>query len=302
MESGELRIFKAVAQEGSITKAALSLGYVQSNVTARIRQLETELKTPLFYRQRGMILTPAGERLLKYAEQILHLLDEAGKSLNETGVPAGSLAIGAYHSISSLHLPDVLAKYHKTYPDVDLSLFTGPSDELLDKVLKYELDGAFVKHTAAGDDSIVRELEISEELVIVARPEYTDIAELAGKPFLMNTAGCPNRHQLESWLQFKGFGKVRYMEFNHTDFIIQGVLSDLGASFIPRSAVRLYEDKGLLRTFPVPSRFSSTKTYFIRHKDSIKTSALAQFIETIQDAAPYLVPLPLESHWREAGI
>lgn len=50
MESGDLKIFQAVAREGNITKAAASLGYVQSNVTARIRQLESELNTPLFYR------------------------------------------------------------------------------------------------------------------------------------------------------------------------------------------------------------------------------------------------------------
>ena len=130
MESNELRIFRAVAREGSITKAALSLGYVQSNVTARIRQLETELKTPLFYRQRGMVLTPAGEHLLTYAEQILHLLDEAEHAFRQTGVPSGTLSIGAYHSLSSLHLPEVLVRYHQAYPDVELSLFSGASEEL----------------------------------------------------------------------------------------------------------------------------------------------------------------------------
>lgn len=61
MESNELRIFRTVAQTGSITKAAKALGYVQSNVTARIQQLESDLNTQLFYRQRGMILTPTGE-------------------------------------------------------------------------------------------------------------------------------------------------------------------------------------------------------------------------------------------------
>lgn len=69
MESSELRIFRAVAQAGSITKAAQALGYVQSNVTARIQQLESDLNTQLFYRQRGMILTPTGEKLLAYAEK-----------------------------------------------------------------------------------------------------------------------------------------------------------------------------------------------------------------------------------------
>ncbi|WP_310829184.1 LysR family transcriptional regulator [Paenibacillus pedocola] len=301
MESSELRIFRAVALEGSITKAALSLGYVQSNVTARIQQLEAELKTPLFYRQRGMILTPAGEMLLTYAGQILHLLDDAGRALSETAGPSGSLALGAYQSISSLHLPEVLAKYHKTYPEVDLSLFTGSTDELLNKVLRYELDGAFVKLQAINDDNIIKELEINEDLVIVARPEYENIESLLTKPFLMNSSGCPNRGQLESWLKFKGVGKVRFMEFNHLDSIIHGVLADLGVSFIPHSAIQNYEEKGLLKSFTVPVQFASTKTIFIRHKASLKTSALSKFIEVIQANTSYHAPLPLEAQWNEVN-
>ncbi len=59
MESADLKIFQAVAREGSITKAAARLGYVQSNVTARIRHLEAELNTSLLHWQsRGVSLTP----------------------------------------------------------------------------------------------------------------------------------------------------------------------------------------------------------------------------------------------------
>lgn len=81
MESSDLKIFQAVAREGSITKAAQVLNYVQSNVTSRIQQLEAQLNVPLFRRSnRGMTLTSAGENLLEYADTILTLLDEAVKS------------------------------------------------------------------------------------------------------------------------------------------------------------------------------------------------------------------------------
>ena len=50
MDAGDLRIFQAVAREGSITKAATALNYVQSNVTTRIKQLEDQLQVPLFHR------------------------------------------------------------------------------------------------------------------------------------------------------------------------------------------------------------------------------------------------------------
>ena len=144
MESQELRIFREVAKEGSITKAAQALGYVQSNVTARVRQLEEELNTKLFYRQRGMVLTPAGEKLLGYAERVLHLLDEAQQALNDSAEPMGRLRLGAHHTASAMHLPNILAEYNHQYPKVELSLVTDLSEELVHKILHFQLDGAFV--------------------------------------------------------------------------------------------------------------------------------------------------------------
>jgi DNA-binding transcriptional LysR family regulator len=145
MESGDLRIFQAVAREGSITKAAQMLNYVQSNVTNRIQYLEVQLKTPLFRRSnRGMTLTPAGENLLGYADKILTLMDEAVKSTQYSDHPAGPLRIGSIETTAVIHLTPLLAEYQSRYPDVNVSLITGVTHALLQKVLDYELDGAFV--------------------------------------------------------------------------------------------------------------------------------------------------------------
>ncbi|BCZ46319.1 putative HTH-type transcriptional regulator YusT [Clostridium gelidum] len=292
MESNELRIFRVVAQTGSITKAAQSLGYVQSNVTARIQQLESELKTQLFYRQRGMILTPTGEKLLAYAEKIIYLLDEADKALNDSCDPSGSLTIGANHTISSLRLPKLLAQYHKTYPKVDLSLTTNESNELIYKINHFQLDGAFVKTLPLSDENIVKELVFEETLVLISSPLYNDISDLYSKPFLMNTIGCPNRIQLENWLNSKGICNIRYMEFNNLNSIIEGVIADLGASFVPESAIKEYEEKGFLKSFQIPAQYNITKSFFIRRKDSLMTSSLSKFIEMIELNTPYQKLLP----------
>jgi DNA-binding transcriptional LysR family regulator len=287
MESNELRIFRVVAQTGSITKAAQVLGYVQSNVTARIQQLESELNTQLFYRQRGMVLTPTGEKLLAYAEKIIYLLDEADKALNDSCDPSGSLSIGANNIISGFRLPELLAQYHKTYPKVGLSLTTNQSDELIYKVNHFQLDGAFVKTLSLNDENIVKELVFEENLVLISSPIYNSIDDLYSKPFLMNTIGCPNRVQLENWLKSKGVCNIRYMEFNNLNSIIEGVVADLGASFVPKSAIEEYEKKGLLKSFPIPEQYNTTRTFFIRRKDSLMTSSLSKFIEMIEEKTPY---------------
>ncbi|GFZ33099.1 putative HTH-type transcriptional regulator YusT [Clostridium zeae] len=287
MESNELRIFRAVAQTGSITKAAHALGYVQSNVSARIQQLEYDLKTQLFYRQRGMILTPAGEKLLAYAEKIIYLLDEADKALNDSCDPSGSLSIGAVHTVSAMRLPEILSQYHKAYPKVDLSLITSQSDELIYKVKHFQLDGAFIKTSSITDDSIVSELAFEENLVLISNSKYTKVEDLYPKAFLMSSTGCPNRTQLENWLKSKGVYNIRYMEFNNLNSIIEGVIADLGASFVPKSTIKEYEEKGLLKSFPVPDQYNTTRTFFVRRKDSLMTTSLSKFIEMIEQNTAY---------------
>ena len=78
MDLAALEIFRAVAAEGSVTRAAERLGRVQSNVTTRVQQLEEQLGAPLFLREgRRMLLTPAGESLRGYADRLLALLPRA---------------------------------------------------------------------------------------------------------------------------------------------------------------------------------------------------------------------------------
>ncbi len=108
----------------------------------------------------------------------------------------------------------------------------------------------------------------------------------------MNTIGCPNRTQLENWLRSKGVGNIRYMEFNNLNSIIEGVIADLGASFVPQSAIKEYEENGLLKFFPIPEQYNTTRTFFIRRKDSLMTTSLSKFTEMIEEKTPYqrLVP------------
>lgn len=153
------------------------------------------------------------------------------------------------------------------------------------------MDGAFVKLVSIHDENIVKELIFEENLVLISGSEYDDIQELCSKPFLMSPPGCPIRTQLENWLKLNGVNHVRYMEFNNLDSIVEGVIADLGASFVPRSAIIKYEEKGLLKSFNIPPQFSLTKTFFVRHKDSLKTSALEKFIELMELKTSYRAPL-----------
>src|SRR4051794_6970673 len=136
MDSGDLRIFEAVARLGGMNRAAAELHTVQSNVTARVRSLEDELGVALFERNsRGVVPTPAGRRLLPYALRVAQLLAEARRAAVDNGNPKGPLSIGSLETTAGLRLPSLLADYVARYPEVDLELVTGTTCELVEDVL-----------------------------------------------------------------------------------------------------------------------------------------------------------------------
>lgn len=283
MESADLRIFRQVAVDGTVTKAADALGFVQSNVTAHLKALEKEVGTPLFHRKHGMILTPAGELLLPYAEQVLRLLDEASYVLQNAGEPKGRLAIGTYQSVSTIDLSQIFARYHRDFPYVELSLQTLPSTELVDQILHFKLDGAFIVTSAYDREALEEEWATNVQLVIIAPPTVNRLEDVFSLPFLMQTQGCNKRRVLEDYLRFMGFPNVRYMEFNNIDAIVSGVAAGLGASFGPKQICLQKEQMGLLRTFSVPPQYGIMRIRFVRAKGVPPTAALSRFIQMIRE-------------------
>src|SRR5690606_26011369 len=137
MEFRDLEIFQLVAEKGTITEAAKELNYVQSNITSRIQKLEKEMNTPLFNRhRRGMTLTPEGKKLLGYSEEIMLLVNEMKKAVQSKEEPSGKLEIGTIETV--FQLPNILADFDKKYKNVELSLFSGVTEQLEEKVLDYQ--------------------------------------------------------------------------------------------------------------------------------------------------------------------
>ena len=133
MESTQLRVFAAVAQLSSITRAAEALHTVQSNVTMHIKALEGELGVPLLNRhRRGVSLTRAGEQLLPYAVKSQGLLEAARQAIaGPDRKPIGLLRLGTLETTAAIRLPQIVARFGTKYSDVDLSLTTGTTGSLV---------------------------------------------------------------------------------------------------------------------------------------------------------------------------
>ncbi|MFP8979165.1 LysR family transcriptional regulator NmoR [Pseudomonas aeruginosa] len=208
MDLSSLEIFRAVAHEASVTRAAQQLQRAQSNVTTRIRQLEEDLGVELFLRDgKRMSLTERGSEFLAYAEQLLALADEARQSMHPAE-PGGRLRLGSMESTAASRLPALLASYHKACPRVALEVSTGTSRALFDGVRARRLDCALV---AAGpgwagelDRSGLRgEPLFREELLMILPAEHPpvhDVAEVRLRTLAGFARGCTYRQLAEDSL------------------------------------------------------------------------------------------------------
>ncbi len=240
MDAGDLRVFEAVARLGGMNRAAAELHTVQSNVTARIRDLEAELGMPLFERHsRGVALTPAGRRLLPYAARVRDTLAEARRAVSDDGTPGGPLVIGSLETTAALRLSPVLATYAGKHPAVDVTLRTGTTAELVDSVLARRLEGAFVcgpiDHPELEEEVIFR-----EELVVLTAPgirsfdKALDVAELK---IVVLRLGCSYRQRLEDILAQRGIVGLRRLEFGTLEAIFGCVAAGLGITLLPRALI-----------------------------------------------------------------
>ncbi len=268
----DLRIFSAVAEEASISKAAEKLNYVQSNVTTRIRQLEDRLGVSLFNRQsRGVSLTSAGRQLQDYAIRILALAAEAERAVQEREAPAGTLSIGSMETTAAIRLPELLANYHQSFPDVELQVVTGTSEELLARVIAYKLDAALVG--GAVEHPELESEQVFQEELVLAVPTGTDLDTLRKRTVLVFRRGCSYRARLEQWLRDEGLVPFQVMEFGTVEGIIGCVRAGMGIALLPRGVFR--NEMGLeLRS--LPTTVAHITTFLVRRRNTMVTRALAE--------------------------
>jgi len=282
MDAADLRVFEAVARLGGMNRAAAELNTVQSNVTTRIRRLEDELGTPLFDRHsRGVTPTPAGLRLLPHAERINELLATARRAAADDGRPKGPLTVGSLETAAALRLSPILTGFVASWPEVDLTLRTGTTAELIDMTLERAVEGAFVAgpvdHPAL-DATVMFE----EELAIATAPGVAALDELAdfeALKLVVLRAGCSYRQRLEAILARRGIVGLRQLEFGTIDAIIACVAAGLGVTLMPKGILMRAQAMGSIAVHDLPPAEATVETLFIRRRDGFLSSAMRAFLE-----------------------
>lgn len=286
MDLRSLRIFLTVAETGGFSRAAVRLHTVQSNVTAHVKKLENELGVGLIDRGAASIrLTGDGQVLKGYATRILALHDEALSCLRENAIPIGPLPLGSMETTAAVRLPPLLTRYHARYADVDLSLETGATAELVGRVQRGELDGAFVSGLEERPE-LVYSPAFEEEMVLVTALD-TDVrairSESANQTILVFRSGCIYRRQLELLLGESGVSLPRTLEFGTLDGILGCVAAGMGVTLLPRSVVNSHGGRFAVSTHELPPQHARAVTYFIHRRQGFQSRALRAFIDLLKE-------------------
>lgn len=286
MNTNDLKLFEAVAYHGSFTKAAEAMFTVQSNVTARIKNLEEEFGASLFIRSnRKVELTTAGETLMLYSKKLNHLIDEAKRSIGKNDVIKGQIKIGSLETMMTIKGPELINYLALKFPYVDLELKSDMRAGLINDVVNYKLDAAFVP--APLDIPELNQLKIKEEQIVIVAPSsfknLDDLLKKSPQKAIVFDQGCVFRARLESWLVSKGISQYHKTVMNSIEGVINFIESGIGFSVLPQDIVTKFYGNRNIKTFPLPPELGLMTTILIFRKDVPPSPALEAFINLCEN-------------------
>ncbi|OCX66454.1 LysR family transcriptional regulator [Thioclava sp. SK-1] len=256
MDLATLVIFRTVAAQQGVTRAAQLLGRAPSNVTTRIQQLEEHLGVALFHRERKrMILSDDGRLFMGYAERILNLADEARQRLNPAH-PSGTLRVGSMDSTIAARLTTPLSEFARDWPDVDLHLTSGPTGDLLRSLHAQQIDCALV--AILPNDDMAQDFELiemfHEDLMLLLPADHPDVrgpADLRLHRLAAFAPGCSYRALAEEWMLADAGATIRVQEVPSYHAMYGCTVAGACISVMPRSVAALMAQHGTVRQVPL---------------------------------------------------
>lgn len=290
MEIRNLQAFLAVAETLSFTKAARSLNYAQSSVTAQIQSLEAELGVPLFERLgKRVVRTEAGDTLREYARKLLQLEEEARTAVAHFGAPSGTLTLGAPESLCTYRLPTVLSRFHARYSKVQLAFRPGWLQDRIRGLEEGTIDLAFILDQSTEYPGLVTEWLWQEPIRILAHPDHPLCSretvtplDLEGEAVLGTEEGCPYRKMFERALASSGIHPETTIEFTSIEAIKLCARAGMGLAVLPEVAVESELKAGTLVALPWHDRDFSLSALMAWHQDKWLSPALRAFVEIVR--------------------
>jgi DNA-binding transcriptional LysR family regulator len=234
LDLDQLHTFVTIADTGSFTRAADEVHRTQSAVSMQMRRLEERLGKALFEKEgRTNRLTEEGERLLTYARRLLRLNRETLAAFDDASLE-GHIRIGTPDDYADRFLPEIMARFARSNPRVELSVICEPTVNLIDHIKRGHLDIALITHDS---DKGAAEVVRREPLLWVTSANHSIHAEDV-LPIAVGRATCMWRRAACDMLDQMGRDyRILFTSWSAT-VIIAAVLSGQAVSILPECALR----------------------------------------------------------------
>ncbi|WP_313544562.1 LysR family transcriptional regulator [Leifsonia aquatica] len=252
LDSHSLRVVRAIADEGSITRAADALGYSQPAISQHLRRLEARIGLPVVSRAgRGVRLTEAGRVLARHALTVTTALDAAAGELDDLrGLRTGRVRLAGFPSASSSIVPRLLSTMEATHPGVRITYLEAEPPEAVAAVRAQTADLAITfsypgdrvdPHRESARGLAVAPLWHDEMLVALpaghrlAANDRVDLADLAAEAWI---GGCPRcRGHLLELTAGRGYEPRIAYETDNFVAVLRMVAEGMGVALLPGLAV-----------------------------------------------------------------
>jgi len=293
MNLDRLRIFQAVADTRSFTRAAEMVHLTQPGISKHIRQMEDYYGTPLFDRLgKKVALTHAGEILAEATQEIMASAATAEQRIEELkGLRGGRLVIGASFGPGIYILPDVMAAFRKRYPAVEVTVDISLSAKIVAKILANKLDLGLVSPEAHDARLFSRQFMTDDLIVIVPRhhrwahKKRVRPQELLGETFIVEARGAGTRAVVEERLKQKGIVLTKVVDFGNVEGVKRAVEAGLGVSIQSRNVVEREIAAGSLTGVALAGLDARLGRFYICRRDKHLSNAAKAFLGLLQTQA-----------------
>ncbi|ROR98894.1 DNA-binding transcriptional LysR family regulator [Sinobacterium caligoides] len=276
----QIRVFTAVAREGSLGRAAEQLFITKSAVSMSLQQLEATLGEPLFDRiknrlqlnARGRQLQPLALELLQRSCDMIELFNSDGAGL--------TVKIGSSHTIGSSLMPRLLARLDGgLVPRLSIR----NSGELVDQLAAFELDLAFIEADVVRP-WLHREPWLVDQMQVICAPEHPlasrsglQPADLAGYSWVLREAMSGTRSQFDKRLAVAMEDYQVALEVNSNEGIVNAVVANLGIGFLSSLSTALAVAAGRLKVLDMQAQYPR-QLYLAYHREKYQSASLQAFI------------------------
>ncbi|CAG0949362.1 HTH-type transcriptional activator CmpR [Burkholderiales bacterium] len=292
----QLQIFAAAAAHASFARTSEQLHLTQAAVSLQIKQLEELAGIELFERRgRAMLLTEAGEHLLRYARQILDALRDADEAISAIkGLRGGRISVGAV-STAKYFAPALIARFQRRHPGVRVTLSVNNREVIVRELERNEIDVAIMGTPPPRIETA--SVPIADHpLVVIAPPDHPRASErripldaLVGERFLVREQGSGTRSSMERFFALRHFEPRIDSVMNSNETIKQAVMAGMGLALISRHTIGLELATGRLVELDVSGLPLMRRWYVVQRAGRFVSPAAAAFVTFVVETAPALL-------------